>query len=474
MHKKIGKYFLGLLILHALLLANPLEATDTAPAPSAPAQEPLSPRFSVSVGSTPVPAYLARICNLTPKERQTLRTPVIDSTAQTAFASFDLTGSSEVTVTCPEAIQSVKLLPSSSGITPVISGNHVTFTVSKPGQLTLEINGDWINSLHLFVNPPETNIPSPNDPNVIYYGPGVHEVESVPVTSGKTVYIAAGAVVYGKAEQGNTHSAIFALKGDNIVLRGRGIIDGSLCPRGTRSILSITGNNIKLEGVVLRDPCGFTMPIRRADKVKVTYVKIFGWRGNSDGMDICNSHEVEVRDCFLRTLDDLIVIKTDKGQGDAGDITVRHCVLWNEFAHALSLGAELREPITNVLFSDCDIIHDKGRESLLRVYNCDSARVKNITFENIRIEEARRLMSLWIGKAGWSKESERGHIENVSFRNISSVAPERPGPLVELLGFDAEHAIDNVEFQQVLVGGKLLNSADVKQNEFVHNVRILP
>jgi len=474
MSKIPGKVLLGLLISLGLLAANWLEASDLVPASSAPVHEPLSPRFSVSVGGAPAPVYLARICKLTTQERQTLGPSVIDDTTETSFASFDLTAGSKVTVTCTDSVQSVKLLPSSSGITPTVTGNHITFTVSRPGQLTLEVNGDWISSLHLFVNPPETGIPSEKDPNVIYYGPGVHEVESVQVTSGKTVYIAAGAVVYGRATQGNPNGPIFSLTGSNIVLRGRGIIDGSLCPRGTRSILGITGTNIELEGIVLRDSCGFTLPIRRSDKVKVANVKLFGWRGNSDGMDICNSHAVEVTNCFLRTFDDLIVIKTDKGQGDAGNITIRHCVLWNEFAHALSLGAELREPVTNVLFSDCDIIHDKGREWLLRVYNCDSAWIRNVAFENIRIEEARRLMSLWIGTAVWSKESERGHVENVSFQNISSVVPERSGPLAELLGVNTEHAIGNVEFQHVLIGGKLLNSADIKQNEFVRNVGVLP
>jgi polygalacturonase len=215
------------------------------------------------------------------------------------------------------------------------------------------------------------------------------------------------------------------------------------------------------------------MPIRRCDHVKVTNLKLFGWRGNSDGIDICNSRDVEVSDCFVRTFDDLVVIKTDLGQGEARDITVRHCVLWNELAHALSLGAELREPITNVHFTDCDIIHDKGREWLLRIFNCDSAVVKNITFDNIRIEEARKLVSLWIGKAVWSKQAERGHIENVSFQDITSVAPANPNGIVSLQGFDATHAIENVQFQHVLIGGKSLDLSDIKQNEFVHNVTVL-
>ena len=464
--------FLLILLFSALLWAWPLPADDTAPA-----QEPLSTDFSVSVGGAQVPTYLARVINMTIEERQKhAGPPPIEQTALSSFASFDVTGDTVVEVTCHDAVQRAKVLPVSAGITPVVAGNVVTFHVSKPGQLVLEVNGQWLNSLQLFANPPERDVPSPNDPNVIYYGPGVHEVETVDVGSGQTVYLAPGAVVYGKPTGKNPKNAIFQLKGSNITLRGRGIIDASLCPRDTRSpIYTFDCSNVRIEGLVVRDSGGFTMPVRRSDQVKITNVKVFGWRGNSDGMDICNSREVEISGCYLRTFDDLIVIKSDLGQGECCDITARHCVLWNEIAHALSLGAELRDPVSNILFTDCDIIHDKGREYLLRVYHCDAAQVRNVTFDNIRIDEARRIMSVWIGKAVWSKQAERGQVDNVVFQNITSVASERTkDPLADLAGFDADHLVENVVFKNVVIAGKPLASTDVRQNEFVRNVVVAP
>ena len=178
-------------------------------------------------------------------------------------------------------------------------------------------------------------------------------------------------------------------------------------------------------------------------------MKILGYRANSDGIDICNSRDVTVEDCFIRTLDDLIVVKTDRGAGEAQRIVARNCVLWNEVAHALSVGAELRENVDDVLFTDCDVIHDKGREWTLRVYHCDSARITNIRFENLRIEESPRLISLWIDKAFWTRDEQRGHIDGVVFRNIAAQAASR----IELKGFDAEHAVDNVLFHHVTLGG---------------------
>ena len=448
---------------------------------SAPAGEPLSTNFTVTIGSNNVPVYLAKVATADSVKRQRITIP-----DDTSFASFDLSGSVQVSVSCPGLIDSAKILPTASGITPLVSGNHLVFTVSKPCQLELDVNGDSIHSLQLFVNPMETDVPRSDDPNVIYFGPGVHQVEDMVVTSGKTVYVAGGAVIYGKVAPGINGrgkgkitaitelggGAIFSLVGNNIKLCGRGIIDGSLCPGHTRNIVSICGTNISLEGIVVRDSSTWTIPIQRSEHVTVDNLKAFGYRGNSDGIDICNSRHVAVTDCFLRTWDDLVVVKTPiKSGGESSDITVKECVLWNELAHALSLGAELREPVEDVHFSDCDVIHDKGRSRLLGVYHTDSADIRDITFDNLRIEESRRLISLSIGKAVWSTDSECGHIENVTFRNIHVVGPK---PSIELKGFDGGHEIRDVQFQNVIINGQPLEPDSVTQNEFVQGVSVSP
>ena len=181
--------------------------------------------------------------------------------------------------------------------------------------------------LHLFGNPPETDVPRPDDPNVIYYGPGIHEVGSLTVPGGKTVYVAGGAIVRGVIKPDEkfrissysglkTYAPTFTLKGEKIVFRGRGIVDGSNCTTHARNLLVVRGQDIQIEGVILRDSSTWTIPIRQSDRVTVKNVKLLGYRANSDGIDICNSRDVTVDSCFIRTLDDLIVVKSDKGQGE--------------------------------------------------------------------------------------------------------------------------------------------------------------
>jgi polygalacturonase len=302
------------------------------------------------------------------------------------------------------------------------------------------------------------------------------------VGDGKTVYIAGGAVVrcgIGPDEKYSissysglrNYAPAFELRGKHITFRGRGIVDSGGCPTHARHPLFVRGEDIAIEGVILRDSSTWTIPIRKSDRVTVRNVKLLGYRANSDGIDICNSRDVTVEDCFIRTLDDLIVIKSDRDAGPVRRIAARRCVLWNEVAHALSVGAEISEDVDDVLFEDCDVIHDKGREWSLRIYQSDAARVSNVRFERLRIEETRKFISLWIGKAVWTRDAERGHIQGVTFQRISAAGEEGR---IELQGFDDGHAVEDVTLRDVTLNGKPLAPADVKSNGFVRNVTVKP
>lgn len=458
----------------------------------------LSNDFQVEVEGMKVPVYKTKIPPATPIPR------LNHSRSEFGFASiasFDINEKVSVSVTYPEAVKSVKILPTSFGIKPKFDGHTITFTLDNPGNLTVEVNGDWHESLHILANPFEQDVPKENDPNMVYFGPGVHDLTSLKVGDNTTVYLAGGAYIRCGMEEKDKPVEIrgkqknlptFFLEGENITIRGRGIIDQSAIPRSRRrhTIFAQHSKGINIEGVCIIDPSHWTIPIQDCDNVHVDNIKIFGWRGNSDGVDISNSRDVLVENCYMRTLDDAVVIKSFEGRGEVKNIHTRKCVVWNELAHSFSIGAEIRENVIHVLFEDCDVIHDVGREWALRVYHCDDAVISDVTFDNIRIEEARRLISCWIGKTRWSKTEERGHIKNVTFRNITATSAPidttltgfqdgadwkpyiiRDHASMELAGFDPEHTVEGVLFENVMLDGKPVDTGQVSQNDFVKNVR---
>jgi hypothetical protein len=429
--------------------------------------EPVSKLFKVAVDGQSSPAYLAKVgtpANFT-NDQETI--------AQAAFTSFDIQGGAEVEILYAKPVASAKVLPSASGIVPEISGNKVSFAVSQPGQLTVEINGDWKNSLHLFVNSFETNVPSPSDPNVIYFAPGIYHLNNIVVHTGQTVYLAPGAVLYANP---TISGPLFTLNGSNITLRGRGIIDGSAVPHGLGNLIYIYHkSNIQVEGVTLRDSSSWTFHLFNSQNVQVSNIKVFGWRLNSDGIDIDSSQNVTLGNSFFRTYDDQVVIKTNNTSGIAtSNILVTQCVIWNQIAHALTLGSELLALAQNVTFNNIDIIHDKGRMALLAVYNGDTGLVQNVNWSDIRVEEVQRLVSVSILDLGVSQTAERGHVANISFTDITAPPPLRSGPNVDVEGYDSTHSVNGVLFNGVSIGGALLRPGDVNQNQYVSAVTVTP
>jgi hypothetical protein len=216
-----------------------------------------------------------------------------------SFASFDL--SSDVTVQIVylsglkhSQTQTVVVRPLAHDIRPQAYPGGCTFTLRSPCQLSIEPAGSRQQPLLLFANPLELPPPAPSDPNLLYFGPGVHEVSSLELRGGQTLYIAGGAVVYLKplpkskcTEKGETlgcrtYSApalVTSGWSENITVRGRGI----LCARraleaGQRA--GIMGfqeiRKLTVEGVVLREAGNWTANFVHGNGLHIDNVKILG------------------------------------------------------------------------------------------------------------------------------------------------------------------------------------------------------
>lgn len=162
-----------------------------------------------------------------------------------SMVTFDFAGTVEVAVTYNRGkVSMAKVRPLSYDVPFQIMDNTITFSLKRPGNLSVEVNGDIFHNLHLFANKPEENIPDRNDPNVIYYGPGIHEVDNgeLKVPSGKTVYLAGGSVLMGRVMIENA---------SNVKLIGRGIIDHSV----KKGIWIANSRNVYVEGIVTTQ-CG--------------------------------------------------------------------------------------------------------------------------------------------------------------------------------------------------------------------------
>lgn len=89
----------------------------------------------------------------------------MDTRSDAAMVQFDFSGKVEVLVQKNNGgIHSAVIRPLSKNIQPDIDGNFMLFTIDKPQKLSVELDGDRLNNLHVFANPIIENVPDRNDP----------------------------------------------------------------------------------------------------------------------------------------------------------------------------------------------------------------------------------------------------------------------------------------------------------------------
>jgi hypothetical protein len=221
------------------------------------------------------------------------------------------------------------------------------------------------------------------------------------------------------------------------------------------------------------------------EDVAIRHVKIVGqWRYNTDGIDICNSRRVAIRNCFVRSFDDTVVVKGVPPCRDkpVEDITVERCVLWCGWGKTIEPGIETwASAFRRVRFSDCDILRSAG--SALNVSAGGSAVMEDFLFEDIRVEmqtdnqpeilqksdELRYAadgrtsfpMLLKIDNQNYVKLGDEplGHVRNCTFRNISvSAEPGVPPPRIRVMSRTPQGGVqrpfENIVFENFMVNGQ--------------------
>ena len=385
------------------------------------------------------------------------------------IAGFDLLRPGTVEIECKGTIRRAEVRPKALGIRPVIDGKRLSFPLAAPASLSVEIDGDIREPLFLFADPPEQDAPRPDVPGVRFFAAGkVHDAGKIVVESGETVYIERGAVVRGRIFMDGVH---------NVKILGRGILDGGVFRRAETRMLEIKqAEDVLVEGITIVDSKHWALPILRSDRVTVRRVKIVSGNDWDDGVVVVGSRNVAVEKCFIRTKDDCVAIKagltyftqTDC-QGDVENVAVRECVLWSaEHGSGLQIQTQSWLPdwigkppdfaprvtrIHDVRFADNDLLHAGEGAAVLAVRNADQATVCDVRYEDLRVEDCGGVpVVLTISRSPYAPDAGRGHVRDIVFRNIR-VEGARVLP-VELAGFDDEHRIEGVVFENVECQGR--------------------
>jgi hypothetical protein len=423
-----------------------------------------------------------------------------------SFAYFDISGSVKVKVAVNDDVASAVIRPLSHNIVPVVRNNTIEFTIHEPGSYTVEPNGSDKRVLHLFANPLQEK-PDLSDPNIIYFGPGEHVVNTISLKDNQTLLVDGGAVVYVDIGEDETpfrtevrsgvinllryDHAIQAVNAKNVKIKGRGIIDfGRVGEKYGRKNPIHIGHceNVEIEGVILRDATCWHLTLYRSNNVVVDNLKEISMNYNTDGICVVLSQDVHIKNSFFRQRDDGIIMKAmDTGNTDAfieeksypptstSNVLVENCVIWSDWGYALGATYEIRKPVHDITFRNCDIIHATHAidlQGVLGVLISDSSTVSNIKFENITIERSLKpLIKLDMRATPWTVNHDLGSIHDIHFNNIHYLSGDMQ-PVI-FLGESETGNIKNIHLSGLEFLGKRiesLNDWDFLINEHVHNI----
>ncbi|MFE4799370.1 glycosyl hydrolase family 28 protein [Streptomyces sp. NPDC056708] len=377
-------------------------------------------------------------------------------TFNSSLAYFDFTGQVEVEVTYIKGgVSKVRIRPDSYGVKPEILADTLRFTLDRPRNVVVQINDDLFDCLHLFARAAEAKRPKADDPDVLYYGPGVHTTADgyLTVPSGKTVYLEGGA--YLKA------TVVFK-DVDHARILGRGILAG---PKAG-GILVEGSTDIYIGAVTTLNPNGYSVNIGESHGVTIKGLGSFSSKGWGDGIDVFCSTHVTVDGVFMRNSDDCIALYTHRWEyyGDTSHITVRNSTLWADVAHPINIGTHGNtgnpEVLKHLVFENLDICDHRepqlGYQGCIAINPGDSNLVKNVRIDGVRVEGFRwgQLIHMRVMYNTKYNTSVGRGIENVYIKDLSYTG--KPLATCLLLGYDAKHPITDVTFENLQVNGRVI------------------
>ena len=400
------------------------------------------------------------------------------------FTTFGTSGAVNVRISkLAGKITSVEISPKSKKIAAMIIDGRATFTLKPYDKAWVTIDGDDANPLLVFADPPKPVAPS----GALYYGPGVHDIglEKAPA-DGQTIYLDGGAWVIG---------TIDLRKRQNVKIMGPGVLSGEFMTgeqlhtaKMTHFMIFGDGSdsapkNNRVEGITIVNSPSYNI-CHGPDYIG--NVKLLSpWYWSTDGFHMSPGRTSKlsvIENCFAFVADDIFFPRYNY----KGNIEIRNCFVStpnNSVFNICYWGDTLKHDYT-MYAHDIDIKNylGGGTEAIFKasIDGATNLGIKNMTFENIRVENDvfGRILLIENRNYFWPDQSKRpetklGNTYNLVFRNITVTGTQ--GMKSTLLGLDANNGHHDFLFENVTINGVTLDSSNYQKyfdiNQYSWNIR---
>jgi polygalacturonase len=266
---------------------------------------------------------------------------------------------------------------------------------------------------------------------------GVFLCGAIELKSNITIHLDNGATLLGSPDLKDYPKRPVFIYGEqlrNVAFGGKGIIDGNgkaffnddwtHKARPEPWIKFYDSHQITFRDIQLLNSPAHVLDFTECDGVNIDGINISNdmRSPNTDGIDIRNTRNVRISNCYIETGDDAICLKTSyKSTAPkyfTENVVVNNCILKSDDA-ALKLGTGSAYLTRNCIFSNC-VIQDT--RFAIALFMEEGGRIENYQFNNIIIQGKSRHKTeypIYIDIDKKKQEYSFGTIQGVRFNNIT-------------------------------------------------------
>jgi len=291
-----------------------------------------------------------------------------------------------------------------------------------------------------------------------------------------TFYLEKGSVLLGSASLADypvklpdkptskdlCRSLLYACHADGLTIDGEGVIDGrckemdmppDLRKWGTEakrpSLLRVfRSKNVTVRNITLRNPCMWTQIYSECDNLLVDSVTVDAPPDcpNLDGIDICDSKDVIIRNCNIRSEDDSVCLKSLSSRG-LQNILVENNRITCYRANAIKLGTATVGPMSNIVIRNNQV--DYAKLGGLTIASVDGSVVRDVLVQDLELHEVGQPIFVRLGHR--SNGRPVGSIDGVRIERVHAYKTHGKNYKTGIIGESSITGIPSARVRNVVV-----------------------
>lgn len=252
---------------------------------------------------------------------------------------------------------------------------------------------------------------------------------------------------WGHNQDRTPYHLIVAQNAKNVTIQGRGTIDGQgknwynytdVKPRWMQKQIRRPSpmvefdhcENVRVTGITLTHAAGWTLHAFNSDHIVVDGIRLVNnlYGPNNDGIDVTGCNNVMISNCYIKTCDDAVCVKTTTDSRTSSNVTVTNCIMQTTCV-ALKCG-ETSKRISGLTLSNCVITESSRAFGIYATWGGD---VENVNVSNIVANtNAPLVLNRPFQISAWDAYSREGaflrkggNVRNVTVSNFTATTQGR-------------------------------------------------